>query len=358
MTAATALATGNEASPQLAEQAVRDALDRLDEAQANGVILFLSPEFARHAQPAVLAAARAARCTQVFGGIAAGLCTEAGWALDRPAAAALVLRGGVSLQAPENGEASPLLCCTTTPFPSEWMRSRRYGMLFHGNGGDGAVWQQSRLAAHGSIEACVHGAGMRLAVSSGLRRLGAPLAAERMRGYDLEILGGQPALDSLLQHLPADWRERLPLHQINVLVDDPAQPDGVQTAAIISANADRSLTLTVPLRPGQTLCWAIRQPQAAEADMREALAEAAADAPPPEFALFFSCIGRGPYFYGGEDRDLAALRQRHPELPVLGAYGTGQIAFRGGNSRQLHNAVVTALFHRTPDETDHVQPQP
>lgn len=355
MTAATALITGNEASPQLAEQAVREALARLSEAQANGVILFLSPEFARHAQPAVLAAARAARCTQVFGGIAAGLCTEDGWALDRPAAAAMALGGGVALAPAESAGPRPLLCCTGSPFPSAWAQSRRYGMLFHGSGDDGAVWHGGRVLAQGSAEAAVRGARVRLALSTGLRRLGEALPVERLRGYDLEALGGLPALDSLLAHLPADWRERLPLHLINVLVDDPAAPDGVQAAAIISANADRSLTLTAPLRPGQALTWAIRQPLAAEADMQAVLRDGEA----PDFALFFSCIGRGPYFYGGEDRDLATLTGRHPGLPVLGAYGTGQIAFRGGNSRQLHNAVVTALFNDADDETeDAVQPQP
>ena len=40
----------------------------------------------------------------------------------------------------------------------------------------------------------------------------------------------------------------------------------------------------------------------------------------------FSCIGRGPYFYGGDDRDLALLCRRFPGLPVLGTYSTGQIA--------------------------------
>jgi hypothetical protein len=31
-------------------------------------------------------------------------------------------------------------------------------------------------------------------------------------------------------------------------------------------------------------------------------------------------------------------------MPVIGTYGTGQIAFSGNSSRQLQNSVVTALF--------------
>jgi small ligand-binding sensory domain FIST len=72
----------------------------------------------------------------------------------------------------------------------------------------------------------------------------------------------------------------------------------------------------------------------------------------------FSCIGRGPYFYGGEDRDLDIVRERFPGLPLLGTYGTGQIApSASGNkhiNRQLQNAVVTALISKRPKEA-HVQ---
>jgi len=349
MTAASALISGNEAVPQLAEQAVHAALAAGGDSRANGVILFLSPEFARHAQPAVLAAARAAQCTQVFGGIAAGLCTERGWVVDRPAAAALVLGGGASLQPAETAGDHPLLCCTASPFPSEWANSRRYGLLYHGGSNDGAVWQQGRLVEHGAAEVRVGGATARIARSHGLCPLGDMLHAERVRGYDLLSIGGLPALDSLLRSLPAAWRDEPPLHQINLLVGtaDCAAGDAPQAVAIISANADRSLGLSAPLRPGDAICWAIRQPLAAEADMRQSLDLACGDGPRPDFALFFSCIGRGPYFYGGDDRDLAALSGRYPGMPLLGAYGTGQIACGGRHSRQLQNSVVTALFNES-----------
>ena len=60
MPLATALVTANDPHPQLAEEAVRQAQARAGLTQATGVLLFLTPEFSRHAQPAVTAAARAA----------------------------------------------------------------------------------------------------------------------------------------------------------------------------------------------------------------------------------------------------------------------------------------------------------
>lgn len=348
MTAASALITGNEALPALAEQAVREALTRANSEHANSVLLFLSSEFTRHAHSAVMAAARSAQCTQVFGGIAAGLCTETGWVLDRPAVAAMVLCGPVSLASADARTEFPILCCTSNPFPSEWKQSRRFGTHFHGNAGQSVVWQMGRPIEQGGAEAQVLGARMDIALSTGLRNIGTSLPVDDVRGYDLLSLGGQPALDSLLRLLPAEWRDRhpLPLHLINATIENNEQTSAAQAIAIISANTDRSVTLTVPLQPGQKLCWAIRQPLAAEAEMREALNSLGPTA--PDFGMFFSCIGRGPYFYGGDDRDLAAVVERYPGMPLIGTYGTGQITYCGDSSHQLQNSVVTALFSEEP----------
>ena len=77
MSIATALVAGDEALPQLADTAIRQALEKAGLTHASGVLLFLTPDFARHAQQTVTAVARAAQCTQVAGGIAAGVFTEA-----------------------------------------------------------------------------------------------------------------------------------------------------------------------------------------------------------------------------------------------------------------------------------------
>ncbi len=354
MPAATALVTGNDPTPQLAEQAVREALHRLDaDTPVGGILLFLSPEFTRHATAAVVAAARAGKCLQVFGSVAAGVCTEAGWVLDRPAVAAMVLGAPLALTAPGAAETAPTLCCTSTPFPSEWRDSRRCGLHFHGTSGQSAVWQAGRLAEHGIAEAALRGARPAFVVSTGLSPLAAPRQASAVRGYDLLAVDGRKALDDLLAALPPDWRERLPLHLVNASLT--AADGEARSAAILAANADRSLTLTTALQPGDRIQWAIRDPQAAADETRAQLA--GLDTRAADFALYFSCIGRGPYFHGKDDLDLAALSERFPGLPVIGAYGTGQIAFHGMRSRQLQNAVVVAIYEESDKEDkDVVQP--
>lgn len=377
MSVATALVSGNDPLPQLAEQAVKEALQKAGLTHANGVLLFLTPDFARHAQKTITAVARAAQCTQVAGGIAAGVFTESGWVLDRPAAAVMIFGRGLSLGHPEAPEYcnEPVLSYNGSPFPNDWSTAGpRFGGSFTGTVGyaDPVAWQQGRLAEHQRCSVQLLDAHTRVAVSSGLRLLGEPQQIDASSAYDLTLIGGRRALQSLNRALPHEYREQSPLalhHLTAVLIDNEnchsikeaqaALTDGrYHPIAIIAANADDSLTLAERTFPGQRLAWAIRQPLSAESDMRQTLARLSAITPDPVGTLMFSCIGRGPYFYGGEDRDLDILCERFPGLPLLGTYGTGQIAptvaGRAPINRQLQNAVVTALISKRRREA-HVQ---
>ena len=372
MTVATALVSGNDPLPQIAEAAVGEALAKARLAQANGILLFLTPEFARHAQQAVTAAARAAQCTQVAGAVVSGVFNETGWAVDRPAAAVMVFGGSLSLTHSVAGDA-PILSYSGATFPPEWGESgARFGGSFGDSFAGGAayteavVWQQSRLTSPPRCSLQIIGAQVDIAVSSGLQLLSEAQSVDASNGYDLERLGGQAALKSLNRALPSEIRQHMAqqLHHLAaVLIEgagdaEKALAEGrFRAVAIIALNADNSLTLAERVVAGQRLAWAIRQPASAEADMRQVIGRLGEHLARPACALVFSCIGRGPYFYGGEDRDLAVLRERFPGLPLLGSYGTGQIAATQGGAemrnRQLQNAVVTALI--SPEEA-HVHP--
>ncbi len=363
MTVATALVSGNDPLPQIAEAAVGEALAKARLAQANGILLFLTPEFARHAQQVVTAAARAAQCTQVAGAIVSGVFNETGWAVDRPAAAVMVFGDSLSLTHSVAGDA-PILSYSGACFPPEWEESgTRFGGSFGGSFAGGAVdteavvWQQSRLTSPPRCSLQILGARVDFAVSSGLQLLAETQTVDASNGYDLERLGGQAALKSLNRALPSEIREHMAqqLHHLAaVLIEGAGDAERAlaegrcRAVAIIALNADNSLTLAERVVAGQRLTWAIRQPASAEADMRQAIRRLGEHVDHPACALVFSCIGRGPYFYGGEDRDLAVLHERFPGLPLLGSYGTGQIAAAQAGAamrnRQLQNAVVTALL--------------
>jgi small ligand-binding sensory domain FIST len=333
MKAATGLVTGHRPTPELAQEAVRMALSEAGLSRADNVILFLSRDFIRHAQPAVLAAARAAGCLSVHGCTASGLLTERGWQLDQPAAAALVF---AAPDAKAGGDSPILSFSGHSRLPFDWQAGApRAGLI----DSDAVTWAHGRTTDNGCAEIRLPGLNARLARASGLRLLGDALAAEQCRGYELVRVGGHRAIDSLTRTLPPELRDQPPLHQIAV-VRHPDEP-GI---AILSANGDGSLLLAEALNEGETIAWAIRQPLAAEQEMRTALNATVSPKNRPNFALMFSCIGRGPLFYGNDDRDLLAFREAFPDTPLLGAYGAGQIAPQAGRNRLFHNTALTLLF--------------
>ena len=81
---ATGLSRGGRTSSDHASHAVSKALERVGLSHANGVLLFLTPDFASNPEPALRAAARAAGCTQVIGCTGAGVLTDQEWVLDSP----------------------------------------------------------------------------------------------------------------------------------------------------------------------------------------------------------------------------------------------------------------------------------
>lgn len=369
MTLATALVTGNDPEPQLAEAAIEQAMEKSGLSHAEGVLLFLTPEFARHAQAIVTATARRAQCLQVAGGIASGIFTESGWALDRPAVAAMVLGGRFSLGYTDS-PGEPILSYAGSSIPPIWTVSgRRFGGAFGSTfavrpaDANAIVWQQARLAGDTGCSVQLHGARIDLGISRGWRQLGEQKTVERSQGYDIQQLGNKTALGSLVEVLPDAFRREPErhLHQIIALVggsNASAEGTALTPAAIISVNADGTMTLAERIEPGRQLAWAIRLPETAEADMRETVETLAQDqkmhSVPPSGALMFSCIGRSPFFYGGEDRDLKAFTERFPGLPIIGVYGTAQIAplgnRAGSNNGQFQNSVVTALVTPRTEE--------
>ncbi len=337
--AGSGLASGSQASAALAAEAVHRALARAGLQRAGQVILLLSREFARQADEALRLAARTAGTLQIAGCTASGVFTEEGWQIDRPAAAALVMDAG------RETTRTGLSLSAQGRLAYDWLdETPRHGLV----DSDGAAWQMSRLSRDARALCQLPGR-LRPLLARGLRPLGQSFAVDANEGHELREIDGMSALEHLRRQLPGVLRERPPLHRLCLLAE--AEQPGIP---ILSINADGSLTLAEPPSPGQPLNWALRQPLEAEREMREQLARLAVDPTwQADFALMFSCIGRGPLFYGDDDRDLLAFREHFPGLPLLGAYGIGQIAHTRTGNRMFHNAVLT-LIH----ENDHVQPHP
>ena len=362
MIAATGFAADVTATPELAAAAVKNALANAGSDFAHGVILYLSSHFVRHAQPAITAASRVARCLQVSGGTVPGVFTEKSWSLEQPAAAALVLCGPVSLGMPRDND-SRLCFAVRSQIDSGWFAdgALRYGTLASAatadNGArhevDGQVWTQGKLCPAGRAEMAFHGGQLQISVSRGMRILTPLLEVNDSDNFEVLQLGDDTALDSLLRQLDPDTRklDTLPPLRIFAALPEPGidpdlamAQDRYSLLPILRVNRDeRSVTLAAPLPLHSRLCWAMRDPACAEQDMNGKI-ESIATRTTPAFALMFSCIGRGPYFYSDGDRDLALIVQRFPGMPLLGAYSAGEIAPQGPRSNLIsYSSVVAAV---------------
>ncbi|MFQ5938208.1 MAG: FIST C-terminal domain-containing protein, partial [Acidiferrobacterales bacterium] len=352
---ATGLSRGSRSHPEHAAEAVKKALDCAAMGHANGVLLFLTPDYARHPEPALRAAARAAGCTQVVGCTGAGIFTEEEWVLDSPGAVAMVFCGHIRLMLPgsDNERGRPILSlCTPSGLTADWLDAAvpRIGAVSADLDGEGPfkVWSGSRVADSGCVEGVIDGVDGVIAASQGMRALTSPIEVVEVHGYDVLRLGQSSALHALTEALPLAVRKmkRLPLHLImgGVTFGDPSTAirDGrYRLNHIVSANLkEQSITLSHPLNRGERLFWAMRDALAAERDMRTMVTNTARTlGNEPDFALVFPCMGRGPNFFGNRDRDLELLTERFPELPFAGFYGNGEIGpLEDGNHLYQYSA--------------------
>lgn len=357
MKVATSIALGKEASADLAAKAVTNAMQKADISIASSVLLFLTSEFAGNPHEAIKAAAKAANCMQVMGCSATGIFTEEDWILDVPAAAAMVFGDGVSLELPKNNFSNQPLLTLSAPnaINSTWLNNsnQRYGGVSGDAIGQGpfSVWQNAKGDVSGYVEAFFSGVNIATGTSHGVQLLTQPEQIQQSDQFDLIQLNHLPPLNGLQQAWKAlsNKDEVVPLHLVIALYAESAeaiaQGNFNQTTIISCDEASGSITLAQPLQAGQFLSWSIRATSAAEADitmLTSHLTEQLGST--PEFGLLFSCLGRGPYFYNGIDLDLKVLTKTFPNMPVLGFYGNGEIAYLNGDNHLLPYSAVLSLF--------------
>jgi len=363
---ATGLAIGHVLDPALAAEAVAKAMQQLDITTANAVILFLTSEFASDPLPAIRAAAKAASCTQVIGCSAPGIFTQEDWVLDAPAVAAMVFCRNISLEPIIDANAESWILALTAPnaINANWIRAP--GQRFGGVSGDAigqgpfSVWQNAKGVAEGHTQTQINGVKVGVGVSHGLHILNTPQVMNEVHGHDVVKLDGQAALNALKivhQQYANQVEEPLPLHLLLAVTAGTAaeiEAGHYQLSTIVGGNEeDASVTLSKSPQTGQYLSWGLREAEAAQADLKHTAENLVSDLNgEPDFGMLFSCLGRGPYFYDGIDRDLAILKQQFPDMPLIGFYGNGEIAPINGVNELLQYSAVLALF-ASKDEESH-----
>lgn len=365
MKVATGLAIGSKAIAELAAEAVLTAMSKAELESPACVLLFLSSEFASNPQPAIKAAAKASSCTNIIGCSAIGIFTEEDWVIDSPAAAAMVFSDNIWLK-PNAGRSvnNSLLLTLAAPnaINSSWLNTggQRLGGVSGDAIGHGAfsVWENAKGITQGYCEMYLNNVPFSVGATHGLRLLTSPRRVTDCNQLDVLSIANLPAFDTLSsackKEALIELGDEIPYHQLMAVYANRASQidrgDYNLASIITGEDSTGSVTLARPLQVGDWVSWAIRDIDAAQVDLvktastlRRQLAAETLNAA-PQFALLFSCLGRGPYLYNGIDQDLALIKTLFPGLPLIGFYGNGEIAPIRGKNELLEHSAALGLF--------------
>jgi small ligand-binding sensory domain FIST len=181
-------------------------------------------------------------------------------------------------------------------------------------------------------------------MTQGCQGLGDPLTITAADGNLVLELDGRPSVEALRRVIsdPASDPANLALRRMtpHLLAGIGELGEGGRSDYVIRqlaiAEGDRpALAVAEPVRPGQTLRFALRDAIAARDDMKAMLDEQAEarDAHPARFGVYFNCAERGSTLYGQPGLDPELIRRRFPDLPVVGVQSSFEIGPACGRPR-------------------------
>jgi small ligand-binding sensory domain FIST len=206
-----------------------------------------------------------------------------------------------------------------------------------GPGGNRLVLD-GKVRVGGAVGALL-GPGVELAsvVSQGCRPVGHPLAVTRAEGNVVYELGGQPALERLVELARRELAERDValinaggLHLGRVIDEHKAEfgrGDFLVRNVIGADRAAGAIAVNDVVELGTTVQFHLRDAVAADEDLRSLLSGRQADA-----ALMFTCNGRGTRLFGSPHHDASALADTVGEIPMAGFFAAGELGPVGGRN--------------------------
>jgi len=110
-----------------------------------------------------------------------------------------------------------------------------------------------------------------------------------------------------------------------------------------------ALAVAERVRVGQTVQFQIRDAAASREDLVAMLAEVAARLGDrrPAFGCYFDCAGRGRGLFGVPDHDIALIRERLGEFPLIGFFGNGEFAPLGRRNFFHNYTGALVIFPQT-----------
>ena len=200
---------------------------------------------------------------------------------------------------------------------------------------------------HQTVRRLLEPQGVETVVAQGCRPVGQPFVVTAVDGNHVVTLGGLSALERLeevARGMSEDEQAHLlrGLH-VGIVVDERqerfAQGDFLVRNVLGAREVDGALAVGAAVDVGQTLQFQIRDAEAADLDLRRALAGRSASA-----SLLFTCTGRGHRLFGRPDHDAATVGDAFGAIPVAGGFCAGELGPVGGRNHVHGFTASLALF--------------
>ena len=190
-----------------------------------------------------------------------------------------------------------------------------------------------------------------IGVAQGCQPIGHPLEINRAEGNVIYEVNGNPALDGLqgsLESLTAEeLRQSGRVVFIGIAMDKenpaPQRGDFLVRNLVGYDKESGAIAVSENVSEGQFIQFHLRNSASANKEIHEIVLDLheRTRERPPVFGMYFNCLGRGKGLYGKANHDIQIIKQRFPELPVIGFFGNAEFAPIGG--RNFAHAYTGAL---------------
>ena len=196
-----------------------------------------------------------------------------------------------------------------------------------------------------------------IGVTQGCTPIGEPYVITHAQSNVVQRIGSRPALEVLGEAIRSNPGTETRVQRAGVfagLAMDPSKSPLERGDFLVRnlVGADQSsgaLAVAERVRVGQTIQFQIRDAEASREDLRAMLDELVGRLGErrPAFGCYFDCAGRGRGLFGVSDHDVASIRERLGEFPLVGFFGNGEFA-PIGQRNFFHNYTGALVIFPEP----------
>lgn len=190
-----------------------------------------------------------------------------------------------------------------------------------------------------------------IGVAQGCQPIGHLLKITRAEGNVIYKVNDEPAFNGLQKALESltteDLRQSGRVVFIGIAMDKenpaPQRGDFLVRNLVGYDKESGAIAVSEGVSEGQLIQFHLRNSFSADKEIQEIVLDLheRTREHPPVFGMYFNCLGRGKGLYGKPNHDIEIVKQRFPDLPVIGFFGNAEFAPIGG--RNFAHAYTGAL---------------